>query len=410
MKMEKLLSRHNMLKTAALLLGVVFLAAFILGCENDTTPSLFDPNAPKRPNPVISSIQPADSALAGVGELTIKGQNFSAKTEENIVLFNTDPAVVLAASATELKVKTPNIVAESISIRITVRGAELFTPVIRYKLKPAAVLFGDLKDPGRDVVKAFGIDVDRDGNIYVSTESNTIKKVSPAGKVTVVTAKATFLRANALKVGPGNVLYATNAIARLRRISTIAPDGTESVFASFPANPQDLDFDANGNIWVTVDTDVYLARPNKTTVKVESYPVTLAALRVYNGYLYVAGKNAATGEEKIWRSPIQGEALGAKDVVLDVAAASWLAGRSVLTLTFSADGDMYLGTNHPNAIFVVHPDGSHEVLYPGLFAPTIYALSWSEGNLLFAVQQLSNTSNLIKIDAGKKGAPYYGRR
>jgi hypothetical protein len=410
MKMEKLLSRHNMLKTAALLPWVVFLAAFILGCESDTTPSLFDPNAPKRPNPVISSIQPADSALAGVGELTIKGQNFSAKPEENIVLFNTTPAVVLTASATELKIKTPNLVAKSIAIKITVLGAESYTPVVWYKLNPAAVIFSDLKDPGKDVVKAFGIDADLNGNIYVSTESNTIKKVSPDGKVAVVTAKATFLRANALKVGPGNVIYATNSVARLRRISTIAPDGTESVFASFPGNPQDFDFDANGNIWVTVDTEVYLAKPNKTTVKVDSYPVTLTALRVYNGYVYVAGKNAATGEEKIWRSQIQGETLGAKEVILDVAAASWLTGGSVLALTFSVDGGMYLGTNHPSGIFVLRPDGSHEVLYPGLFAPAIYALAWSEGNLLFAIQQLSTTSNLIRIDAGKKGAPYYGRR
>jgi hypothetical protein len=399
-----------MLKTAALLPWVVFLAAFILGCESDTTPSLFDPNAPKKPNPIISAILPADSALAGVGELTIKGQNFSAKPDENIVLFGTDPALVLAASSTELKIKTPNVVADSIPIRMAVLGAELYTPVVWYKLKPAAVLFGDLKDPGKDVVKAFGIDVDRNGNVYVSTELNTIKKITPDGKATVVTSKATFLRANALKVGPGNILYATNAVARLRRISTIAPDGTESVFVSLPGNPQDLDFDANGNLWVTVDTDVYLVKPNKTATKIDSYPATLAALRVYNGYVHAAGKNATTGEEKIWRNQIQGETLGAKEVVLDVAAASWLTGGSVLSLTFSADGEMYLGTNHPNGIFVLRPDGSHEVLYPGLFAPSIYALSWSEGNLLFAIQQLSNTSNLIKIDAGKKGAPYYGRR
>ncbi len=408
--MKKLLSHHGLVKAVALRLGVIPLIVFLVGCENDTTPSLFDPNATQRPNPIISSIQPADSALAGVGELTIKGQNFSAKPEENIVLFNTDPAVVLAASSTELKIKTPNVIADSISIKITVLGAELYTPAVWYKLRPAAALFGDLKDPGRDVVKAFGIDVDRNGNVYVSTELNTIKKVAPDGKVTVVKSNTSFIRANALKIGPGNILYATNVIARLRRISTIAPDGTESVLVSLPGNPQDLDFDANGNIWVTVDTDVYLVKPDKTATKIDSYPVTLAALRVYNGYLYVAGKNAATGEEKIWRSQIQGETLGAKEVILDVASASWLTGGSILSLTFSADGEMYLGTNHPNGMFVLRPDGSHDVLYPGLFTPSIYAVSWGEGNLLFAVQQLSNTSNLLKIDAGKKGAPYFGRR
>jgi IPT/TIG domain len=411
MKMEKLFSHHKLVTMVALFLGVILLATFLAGCKNDTTPSLFDPNAQQKTNPVISSILPADSALAGVGELTIKGQNFSEKPEENIVLFNTDPAVVLAASSTALKIKTPNMVADSISIMIAVLGAELYTPVVWYKLNPAAVLFGDLIDPGKEAVKAFGVAVDLNGNVYVSTESNTIKKVSPDGKATVVTSKASFIRANALKVGPGNILYATNAVARLRRISTIAPDGTESVFVSLPGNPQDLDFDANGNIWVTVDADVYLVKPDKTAAKVDSYPATLSTLRVYNGYMYVAGRNTATGEEKIWRSQIQGEALGAKEAVLDVTAATWLEGARVNAVTFSQDGDMYLATDHPgDSMFILRPDGSHEVLYPGLLAPSVYAISWGEGNLLFAVQQLSTTSNLIKIDAGKKGAPYHGRR
>jgi hypothetical protein len=404
--------KKNMDSLRGFAYGVALLAAlFHLSCEDEPTPSLFDPNAPQRPAPIISAIEPADSALAGVGELIIKGQNFSTKPEENLVYFNTDPAVVLAASSTELKIRTPNVVADSISIKIAVVGADLFSPIVWYKLKPAAVVFGNLKDLGKDVVKAFGIDVDLDGNVYVSTESNTIKKVAPDGKVTVVTSKTSFIRANALKVGPGNVLYATNVVARLRRISTITPDGTESVFVSFPSNPQDLDFDANGNIWVTVDTDVYLVKPDKSTAKVDTYPVTLAALRVYGGYVYVAGKNTTTGEQKIWRSQIQGETLGTKEVVLDVAAATWLEGARINAITFSQDGDMYLATDHAgDSMFVLRPDGSHEVLYPGLLAPSIYAISWGEGNLLFAVQQLSTTSNLIKIDVGKKGAPYYGRR
>ncbi len=403
--------RKNMSSSRGFAYALTLCAALLhLGCEDEPTPSLFDPNAPQKPNPVITAIEPADSSLAGVGELTIRGQNFSTIPQENLVYFNAEPAVVVAASEIELRVKTPNIVADSISIRIAVLGAPLFTPTVRYKLKPAAVIFSDLKSPGQNTVRAFGIDIDRDGNIYVSTELNTIKKVAPDGKLTVLKSNATFVRANALKVGPNNILYATNVVARLRRISTIAPDGTESVFASFPGNPQDLDFDANGNIWVTVDSDIYLVKPDKTTARADTYPATLATLRVYNGYLYVAGKNASTGEAKIWRSQIQGEALGAKEVVLDVATATWLAGGDILCLTFSADGDMYLGTNHRDGTFVLRPDGSHEVLYPGLVAPTVYALSWGEGNLLFAVQQLSNTSNLIKIDAGKRGAPYYGRR
>ena len=53
------------MKAPAKLLGAFSMLFLWTGCENDTTPSLFDPNAPLNPAPVVRSISPADSALAG---------------------------------------------------------------------------------------------------------------------------------------------------------------------------------------------------------------------------------------------------------------------------------------------------------------------------------------------------------
>jgi hypothetical protein len=390
--------------------GICVWAIFFAGCENDHPPSIFDPNATQNPAPVIRSMAPADSALANVGEITITGENFSAEKDKNLVLFNNNHVTIVSASLTQLIVKSPNIVADSIKVQVAAVGSQLFSAPIWYKLKPAVVPFGRLEEPGKDTYKAFGVDVDREGNVYASVEPNKIKKVAPDGKTTVLNAATTFVRANAIKVGAGNVLYVTNVVTRLRRISTIAPDGAEAVFVSLPGVPQDLDFDANGNIWVTVDSSVYLVKPDKTVKHAATYPVTLATLRVFNGHIYVAGKNATTGEEKIWRSAIQGESLGAKEVVLDVAATGWLQGSSVLSLTFSAAGEMYLGTSHPNGMFILRADGSHEILYEGLISASINAVSWNEGTFLFALQQSATATKLLKIDAAQKGAPYYGRR
>jgi len=394
------------------------------GCKNDTAPSLFDPNDQSNPAPVVRSIAPADSALAGAGEITLTGENFSAKKEENIVYFDTTPVEVLTASATQVKVKSPNIISDSVKIRLAVQGAEKFSATVRYKLKAAVAPFGKIEDPGysatRDALRAYGVDVDAEGNVYVSTEqlisgltTSRIKKISPDGKTTNL-ATTTFLRANALRVGPSNTVYALYKTGRLRNIATFSSAGVQAPFVSLPGNAtddvRDMDFDASGNLWVTIGTDIYLVKPNQAISKVATTADTLSALRVYNGYVYFAGRNKALAEEKVWRSQLQGETLGAKEVVLDGAAASWLNGRSVQSLTFSENGDMYVGTNHPEGLFVVRGT-SGEVVYPGLIGSSIYALSWSNGTLLYAVRQINvNLSQLLKIDTGKKGAPYYGRR
>jgi hypothetical protein len=215
-------------------------------------------------------------------------------------------------------------------------------------------------------------------------------------------------------MGPGNTLYALYRTGRLRNIVAISSAGVQTPFVSLPGNAtddvRDMDFDASGNLWVTVGTDIYLVKPDKAIIRAATTADTLFALRVYNGAVYFSGRNKALAEEKIWRSPIQGETLGAKEVVVDLAAASWLNGRSVISLTFAENGDMYMGTTHPSGMFVVRGN-SGEVLYPGLLGASIYALSWSNGNLLYAVRQTNpNLSQLLKIDAARKGAPYHGRR
>lgn len=419
--------KKNIANLHGFVYGLALLVALLhLGCKDEPTPSLFDPAEQSNPTPVVRSISPADSALAGAGEVTLIGENFSARTEDNIVYFDATVVEILAASATQLRVKPANIISDTVKIRVAVRGAEKFSATVQYQLKAAVAPFGNLVEPGydpqrpADAVRAYGIDVDVAGNVYVSTEVNIsgtttsrIKKIAPDGKTTTLTTTS-FLRANALRMGPGNTLYALYRTSRLRNIVTFSPAGVQTPFVSLPGNTQDdvrdMDFDAGGNLWVTIGTDIYLVKANQAISRGLATVDTLSALRVYNGFVYFAGRNRARGEEKIWRSSIQGETLDAPETVLDVAAASWLEGRSVSSFTISESGELYLGTNHPGGMFVVR-GATGEALYPGLLSPTIVAASWSNGTLLYAVRQVNaNLSQLLKIDARKRGAPYYGRR
>ena len=385
---------------------IAIITIFLANCENDYPASLWNESEISKPFPIIDEIIPHDSTYAGVGEIVIKGHNFSITPEENLVFVGNKSADVIAASEAQITIKSPNIVGDSLKIKIAVHGAELFSDPVYYKLKPAVAIVGNLAEKNE---MAYAIAVDKIGNVYVSIDGKIIKKISTDGATTHY-ADVGFLKANGMKMGPGNTIYVAFAAGRVKKIATITPDGVEGTFTNLPGVPQDLDFDANGNIWVSCDKDIYLIKPDQTTTKITSFSITLYTVRVFNGNLYISGRDENTGEAKIWRSQLLGETLGAAEEVLDIKAAPWLSGATVYSFTFSEDGKMYLTTDFMDAIFVFNPeDGSHDVLFPGLIGPTIYALSWGEGNFLFAIQQLNSASNVLKIDLGMRGAPYYGR-
>jgi len=391
-------------------LSLLFLAtaAFLFNCENKYPSSLWDPDAATKPQPVIQQVIPADSAYAGISEIIIKGQNFSPVPEYNLVFFSGNKALVIAATETQLTIKAPKITGSDLELKIAVHEAELFSDPVNYKLLPAVSITGNLAE---NEEMGYAIAVDNDGNVYVSIDGKKIKKIDAQGTTTLL-ADVSFLKANGMKMGPDNVLYVTFAAGRLRKVATISMDGTEQDYASLPAAPEDLDFDANGNIWVTSLQDVYLVKTDQSVTKIKTFPLTLKSIRVFNGNVYVSGFDQTSGEAKIYRAPIQDETLGDEEVVFDIAAADWLSGVTVNSFTFSADGKIFLATGKsPDAIFIYNPDtGTHENLYPELVGPNIYAFTWSNDNFIYAVQQLTGASNVLKIKMFENGAPYYGRQ
>ncbi|NIR70107.1 hypothetical protein GWN42_30130 [candidate division KSB1 bacterium] len=378
---------------------------------------MFDPNLQHRPQPVITSLVPADSALAGVGQVLINGQNFSKTPEENLVFFDEETAEVLSATNQQLTVKTPQLLGDSIKIRVAVRGAQLFSKPAIYKLIPAVSDFSKIFE-GAIV---YGIASDLSGNVYYFANSESfgpqIFKANPSGEAQLF-ATPNILKANAMKIGPGETLYVVPS-GRVRKISTFAPDGTENTYTTLPISPQDLDFDSNGNIWVVGGSSLARVKPDKSSQIMATVSIDgLLTVRVYSNYVYIGGVNSSSDEKKIWRYEIQGETLGVQELVLDVTSASWLAGAAVQTFTFSENADMILGTTHPEGLFIMTVGGSDgQPLYPGLLLPEIYAMTWAESNTLYAVRQRRiegqnsfDFSQIYKITMTTNGAPYYGRQ
>lgn len=399
-------------KLSVIMLFLMTLTTVILfnGCKEEPSPSLYDPNYVSRPQPIIDSVVPKDAALAGVHIISIYGKNFSAVKGENFVFFNGLSIPILEENANLIKVKAPDYATDSLYIRIAVHKAELFSEKFKYKLNPAYALFYDFKS----FEEPYAITMDKDGNMYVSLVVNNlgagIKKITPAGKLENFSPYAAPITKYAnLKIGPDGDMFACNADQRIIRINKTTGTSTNWVTTGL-GRVADFDFDNEQNIWCAGNnTAVYRVRISDKNVK--SFPITanFRAVRVYNGYVYFGGRRDTI--EGIWRATYSNGELGTIEKYLFLNEVPNYTKNQVLTLTFDAVGNMYVGTDNSNAILYVSSNKSViEPLYEGLFKPKCISMTYGIGTDLYYTRDKSVGQQLIyKVYLPHKSAPYYGR-
>ena len=391
-----------------LLLLTLAALIYLVGCEADNPASIFDPDAQGNPTPEITQMFPADKALAGIGEIRILGKNFSTVKEENLVFFGKDKINVVEASATELKLESPNTPADSIPVKIAVHGAELFSNTVYYKLEQAVWEFGGYGQYD-DI---YAMTMDKEENLYVAQVTRKVEKVTPDG-VRSDYGTMPFIRASGMKMGNGGELYLARTTTALYKIP--AGGGAAAKWKDAPGKIMDFDFSESGMMYAGGNNnDLYLMKPDGSGSSIASYPDTyIKAVRVFNGYVYVGGKENASSIQCVWRNKIiSDDQLGDKEVYFDWSAKIG-ATAEIWTLTFAKDGTMYVGTDAAEAIVAVNPDGSYGGLYPGVIEPTAYYMVWDNSQYLFVNRR--NESDLtkrriIKLNMFKEGAPYYGRQ
>ncbi|NOX90766.1 MAG: hypothetical protein GXO77_17335 [Calditrichaeota bacterium] len=417
-------------------LSLIFL--FMLsGCKKEPEPSLYDPNYVSGAQPVIEQLNPPDSAYAGVGTIEVSGKNFLPKepyNEYNQLYFDNVMANILQMTSTKITIASPSYINDSIKVKIAVRGSDKFSEPVIYKLKAAVdTTFGRMDDFKQKHV-AYSIATDRKGNVYVSTKVETnppfgqILKINREGEPTVWVEKTNYLKANALKVGPDGKLYVAYALGRIKEIKTIdlSDSSIQETYATFTRAPYDMDFDQDGNLWVATQTELVKVKTDKSKESMGTFSVFLKSVRVHEEdgttYIYLVGQNFAKKLQRVWRYPVNSDgSLGAEEIILsstksdstEAFYATWLEGVKINAITFSADGKMYLATDKsPDALIIYDmTTGMYDFQYAGLIKPKLEALSW-HGNIIYATQQNvgETDSNVLRIDVGKAGAPYYGRQ
>jgi IPT/TIG domain len=397
-------------KRISFLTVLVLILVWTPGCEEKAPPSAYDPGVVGGPQPVITSIDPQGSALANVTTLTIHGQNFSTVPGENLVFFDATVGTVTQASATQLQLKAPNLVKDTIVVKVAVQASQLFSSPVMYRLNAAALEFGNFQSGETPA----GVECDLAGNVYVSIASSQppltgVKKITPAGDRSDYSPPFTSSVSNwrNMRFGPGGAMY---CVAGRNIIFSIPAGGGNSgiwLSGSGLTTLYDLDFDDQGNLWAVGPAgSICRARQDKN-VKTFPFVGTIRAARVYNGFLYVGGKRDSL--EKIWRLPIvSADSLGAVEEYFNLSSLYGANSFGVQALTFAADGDLYVGTDASDGIVVVHPNGTSEPLYPGVIESACSAIAWGSGNEVYQART-GSAPTLVRIDLEKAGAPYFGR-
>jgi sugar lactone lactonase YvrE len=399
------------------ILLVLIIAFSFIACDNDYPGSLYNPDQPMRPAPVIQSVDPPGSALAGVSIVTITGTGFSSVKEENVAYFGTKAGTIIEASETSLQVQAPNEVGDSLMLRVAVAGTFDFSNEVLYMLEPAVFDFGGFPN----TQAPWGLATDTDGNIYVSvtqgTQSAGIVKITPEGEKSEYVPPS-ILRYNGMVMNAEGYLY---MVRNIRLISRVIPGGGAAEnWLPMPVGTffVDLDIDGYGYLWA-VGNNANIYRVNQETKEYDEYPFAANAqsVRYYDGYVYISANTGigAAASSDIWRFAVTADgAIGDAEKYFAFSAEyarTTAAGETAraLAITFNDEGTMYVGTDGPDAILLVHPNGTWEPMYPGLIQPVGSVFAWGEGPYLYYTRGEIGTiaQRLFRIHTRKNGAPTY---
>jgi hypothetical protein len=407
---------------------LIFILIILTGCKEEPTPSLFSdvPTGPIGATPTITSITPADSALAGSDLITITGTNFSPVISSDLVFFNKRQVPIISATSTTILLKAPNLLSdtsrfEAGNFRISTIDAELFSNEVKYKLNPAVFqIFGFTQ-----FQKPYDFVIDASTNLFVSmtNELNVgqgVKEITSDGTLNNYAPKGTEGYWIAMRFGPGGIIITArqdNARALFQVPAGGGAPSTYVVISDSKAKVSSLDFDSMNNLWVGGNnSSIYKV---KTDNSVTSYPYTgdISALRIFNNNLYAAVKTDSSTVVQSFPIDANGD-LGNASEYYDYSQN--YGSKNVNAIEFSVDGSMYLATDNVNSpIIVVHSDKSSQILFPGTLAkaPALFLYWGPNGYLYYTRGQVVDPATgvptilqtILRLTIGIQGAPYYGQ-
>ena len=190
----------------------------------------------------------------------------------------------------------PNIISDSVIIKVAAQGAFSFGIYDQnYTLYPRILEYGDFDALDENI---WGLEADNDENLYVGLSifpEGTIDKITPPmGNREYSFISAVLQTPYSMRIGPDNNIYyvdGVNPYIIKQELSTGSPS-----YAALPGIAFDLDFDENGNFYCGGSgQNLYKVTTNlSSSVAADYADISIRAVRVFNGFVYVGGNYSGT--------------------------------------------------------------------------------------------------------------------
>jgi len=393
-------------------LGVVLM--LFTACEYDGPDAVWDPNVAGEPSPVITGLDPAETAGPGVLEIVINGQNF-AGPDQVAVYFDDVLADVKSSSPTQIVVYRPNLIQEDITIRVanqlSLEIAE-FTP---YTLTEVYEAVGEFESN----TMLYALAVDLNENLYLMSR-RLVYQISPDGVTSEYSATG-FTNCTDMKTGPGGVLYFARNDEPMYRLAPGAAEDEQ--FIEMPNRVSAIDFTADGHLIAGGrESGLYMIDVDALTFgtfDLDFYgDYEIVSLRVYDGYVYVAatyrGSDDSAVEAGIWRNAIEGGSISeSQELLIDWMTLDEYAEEDMNSITFDADGTLYIATSaDTDPVILRYADGTMGTFYGGGIVPgPVDDIVWgNDGYLYFYRSGSDEFGRVLRLGMVVEGAPYFGRQ
>lgn len=391
------------------ILPVMVIGLTLYACDTPAPASLFDEEYQSPSAPVISSVTPDVGYFAGYEEIVITGTNFTSDLSKLLVYFNNTRVNILSASQTQIVVRTPNLVADSIGIKVSVLGVEAFSNSWQYSLEALfrdAVEFPDNENPWASAR-------DTDGNYYVSYEASGapagVKKVASDGtELDPIFASAQSWFYRSAKVGSDGGVYLVRGGA-VPFVYRVAPSGgTAASWARGIGRTEDITFDDSGNAWSGGTNEgnasnAKLNRINPAGVAVRfDFDAQIYALAYANNHIYVAGTRGSVSY--LWRVELLADLIPGPEQEIANLTASGGVGRPT-ALAIAGDGTAFVGMDGANRLYSVSPTGTVAETYPGIVPGSILKMEFvpDSQNILMTITS-TDGNRVIELNV-QKDAP-----
>jgi hypothetical protein len=289
------------------------------------------------------------------------------------------PYTTLFRSTSQIVVRTPNLVADSVGVKISILGVEAFSNSYQYRLE---ALFQDYVVIGQSEAP-WGATLGPDQTLYVSIELNLvpngIKTYAATGDVLAenyVPAQSWFYRS--MKIGPDNGLYMVRggAIPTLYRVPP--GGGPTTNWRGGIGRTEDVTF-GGGFAWTagTNETNATNARINRialdATMTRFPFVAQVYALHYHDGSLFVAGTRADVSF--VWRLPILADDTPGEEVVVANLTQAGVPGRPT-AITVAGDGTVLVGMNGAKPLYEISTTGVVTELYPDIIPGNILKMEY----------------------------------